>query len=109
METTIYDLPNDVINLLLYHYLPINDIHSCLLTAKLFHCLNDHQIKIIKQATIGLISCIVCRQFDASKWLYELKIKLGISIKITESNEYDKFYANTLTISKDYLVFIYFI
>lgn len=42
MEIIFSDLPNDIINLILYNYLSIKEIGTCLTTSKLFNVLSDY-------------------------------------------------------------------
>lgn len=76
MET----LPNEIINLLLFEYLPIRDIQSCLFTSKFFHVLTKYQLDIIKKAynldTHPYDCCFRCICFgylDTCKWIWTIR------------------------------------
>jgi len=95
-------LPNEVINLLLFEYLPIKDIRTCLNTSKLFHVLSDYQLNIVKKAynlDIDPYSCFfrcICFGYlDACKWIWNIqipnhKIQLIVDgkIQLTDNEEY---------------------
>lgn len=99
----IYDLPNDVLNHIIYNFLPISDIQSILVSSKLFSVLSKYQYNIIKNASRGWIYCIQNRFIDSVKWIYELNNKLNTPIDIYYNNE-QSFYvsctSNRLEISK---------
>lgn len=70
MQINIYDLPNDILNIIMYNYMNISDIRSCLLTAKLFNVLNNFQLQIIKNSSKGKMYCVYNGLVDSLKWLY---------------------------------------
>jgi len=84
----IYYLPNDILNLILYNYLPTNDIKSCLLIAKLFNVLSNQQLDVIKKASGGWYKCIGKGYLTSAKWLYELSVKSNNPIDIHENDDF---------------------
>jgi hypothetical protein len=82
MDLTIYSLPCEIINDILYHHLLFKDIYSCLLTAKLFHVLSEVQSSVIKNASNGWSHCIENGLLAESKWLYDLGMRLNLPIDI---------------------------
>lgn len=85
----IDDLPNDIINMRMFDYLPINNIHSMLLTNRKFNSiLNSFQLNIIKNASRGWKYCICNGLLNSSKWIYQLRSKSKNPINIHEYGEY---------------------
>lgn len=81
---TIHHLPYDIIHLILYSYLQINDIMSCLNSSRFFHVLNSNEYKIIKNSYKGWEHCIKNGLVDAAKWYYQLNINLNSPIKLSK-------------------------
>lgn len=50
---SIYDLPHEIINIIIFDNLKVKDILSCLNTAKIFHILNKHQLEAINKTSNG--------------------------------------------------------
>ena len=71
MDLTIHDLHNDIINEILYHYLNLDDIRTCLLASKLFNVLTNYQINIRKLTTNRFCWCLVYGHLEACKWFNE--------------------------------------
>lgn len=78
----IIDLPNEIIEHILYNELPLNDLNSCLGASKLFHTFNKNQMEILLKASHGWDDCICKGQLGAVKWLYNRSIKLNNPIDI---------------------------
>lgn len=49
-------LPNDILNIILYNYLSIDDVRVCLASG-IFNVLYDYQKEIVKNAMRGEIYC----------------------------------------------------
>lgn len=81
MYMDIYFLPSEIINHIVYNYLPIRSIQSCLLTSKLFNVSSPYQLNILKNVCKGWKYCI------RNGFLEEAK-------RVHKSNicKYDKFY-----------------
>lgn len=79
-----YGLPNDIISLILYNYLAIDDIGNCLKCNKLFHVLNEFQLNIIKNATKGFKTCLLEGHLESAKWIYERELSESINILLNE-------------------------
>lgn len=46
-------LPNEIFNHIIFDYMYLNDIASCLIASNLFHVLTDNQIRIYRDALMG--------------------------------------------------------
>ena len=67
-------LPSEIINEILFKFLNISDIKSCLLTSKQFHVFNNYQTNILQNASKGWYHCIINGLIDSCQWLYYNKI-----------------------------------
>lgn len=106
MSTSFYDLPNDIIRLILDHYLPIKDIVVCFNTSKIFNVFNDNKLNIIKNAYQGHEYCIMNRLLDPIKYLYEKNVLCVYSSSY--SQDISKFKSNEeyeLYICRNYNIF----
>lgn len=93
-------LPNEIINILLFEYLPIQDIQSCLLTSKFFHVLSDYQLNIIKKAYNldtnpydCFFRCICFGYINTCKWIWNIqmphrKIQLNDNKQLIDDERY---------------------
>lgn len=115
MSISLYDLPNDVIRLILYKYLPIKDIGTCLNTCKTFNVLNNYQLNIIKNASKGYVYCISNNLLESIKFLYDFnqkdisitKIKGIVGYESYISTNYDMFNPNLQVKINDHVVPFY--
>ena len=84
----LIDIPNEIINKIIYQHLSLEDIRSCLVSSKIFHVLSGHQKNIINNAKKGWIYCIKKGHLETSKWLYQLGIDLASPIDIHVDDDF---------------------
>ena len=90
MSLAFYDLSNDLIREILCNYLEPIDVHSCLLTSKIFHVLLDIQLyNIIKKKTRGFVwgNCILSGSLLTCQKIYLLSNQLKLPINTHYDNE----------------------
>lgn len=85
--TTIYDLPEELLNVILDQYLPVPDIITCHLTDELFHVLYPYQVDKIKIYDLKhLIECCEQGYIVQAQYLYNnyivKKIKKRLDITL---------------------------
>lgn len=110
MASTIYDLPNDIINLIFWDHLGIQDISNCLQTSKLFHQLDGAKLNIFKNACKGYIYCVKNGLLDSMKFLYEKNYSNDYTSDLARSRAHDIIKFNgyskyELYISNNYNIF----
>ncbi len=57
-ECLIFNLPNEILNDIMYAYLNPREIESCLYASKKFHVFTQNQIRIINNANLGWYHCL---------------------------------------------------
>lgn len=85
--TTIYDLPNDIINIILYDNLRPRDIQTCYLASDLFHVLSNYQKEVIKNAKLGFYYCCSNGYLESAKLIYKINCRNNITTYIHQQHE----------------------
>ncbi len=63
------NLPKEVTAHLLFNYLDIDSISKCYLTNKVFNCLNETQLNIMKHVRKGFLDNVKEGRLDVCKWI----------------------------------------
>jgi hypothetical protein len=84
---SLKEIPSEIKASILFNYLDINDISNCYKASKIFNCLNQKQLNIIKHVRKGWIMNIREGNLDVCKYLYKMSIRSGSPIDIHSNNK----------------------
>lgn len=97
----VIDLPQEIVNYIIYNFVEVGDIHSCMLTCKKFNNLENYQVyNLMISSGRGWKYCIEKGLMESAKMIYRLANELDKKNKIDIHFENEVLFRTSCRISR---------